>query len=69
MQKACHDVNCIVKEIVDLIEDEEEDVACAIIEDSMRIIEFFFEQFGGDRNMIEKYISPIISKIITLMAN
>lgn len=69
VQKACHDVNSILKEIEDLIEDEEEDVVCAILTSSVTIMPFLISQISHDAPMIEKYVSPILGKILTLMAN
>ncbi|TNV85663.1 hypothetical protein FGO68_gene13354 [Halteria grandinella] len=69
VQKACHDVNSILKEIEDLIEDEEEDVVCSILDSAVKIMQFLLSQMAHDGPMIEKYISPILGKILTLMAN
>jgi hypothetical protein len=69
VQKACHDVNSILKEIEDLIEDEEEDVVCAILDSAVKIMQFLLSQMAHDGPMIEKFISPILGKILTLMAN
>ena len=51
------------------MEDEEEDVVCASVESSISIIEFLHAAFKTDRASIEKFIMPIIVKIISLSAS
>jgi hypothetical protein len=49
-----------------LIEDEEEDVVCAALESSLKIIKYFDFAFQHDKSQCEKYIVPIFSKIMHL---
>lgn len=59
----------MLKEFEDLMEDEEEDVVCASVESAIKIIEFLHVAFKTDRTSIEKFIMPIIMKIISLSAS
>lgn len=58
-----------MKEIEDLIEDEEEDVVCAMLESGVQIIAYLQSNMAAESSHIEKCIAPIIGKILTLAQN
>jgi hypothetical protein len=66
IHRTCIDVNAITKEIEDLIEDEEEDVVCSSLESAVKIMGYLQDAFGTDQPNVERYIAPIVSKVISL---
>lgn len=44
-------------------------MVCAILVSAVQIMKFLLKQIYRDAPMIEKFVSPILGKILTLMAN
>jgi hypothetical protein len=53
--RGCQDVNHIMKELEDLIDDEEEDVVCASLESACEVVGFINTELREDWVHAEKY--------------
>jgi hypothetical protein len=65
--RACSESSGVMKEFEDLLEDEEEDVVCAALDSSLKIIANLAKAFHMQPKTLERQIAPIYAKILTLI--
>jgi hypothetical protein len=67
VQRSSAEGNGLMKELEDLIEDEEEEVVCAALESAVKVIKLFDISYQHDKMQCEKHIVPVFTKILQLI--